>query len=146
MSTYTFDPISDPSANEGTYAYGINATNEIVGMYVLNHADYGFLENNGVYTTLADPQANDGVTSANGINDLGRSREPITDLMATITASTASFTAAAPGPHSTFRGPLRPMRRVSITRVKSSVITTTQAITASCTMPALGPRLTTPSQ
>ena len=72
MSTYTFDPISDPSANEGTYVYGINGTNEIVGMYVLNHADYGFLENNGVYTTLADPLANDNSTSANGINASGQ--------------------------------------------------------------------------
>ena len=73
MPTYTYDPVSDPLAdNGGTYAYGINGSNQVVGGYFLNHVEYGFLDANGVFTTLTDPKANGGVTSASGINSSGQ--------------------------------------------------------------------------
>jgi len=73
MPTYTYDPVSDPSADSGgTYAYGINGSNQVVGGYFLNHVEYGFLDTNGVFSTLTDPKATGGVTAASGINNSGQ--------------------------------------------------------------------------
>ena len=38
MPTFAYQPVTDPSANGGTYAYGINDSGQIVGGYFLNHA------------------------------------------------------------------------------------------------------------
>src|SRR5262249_46341405 len=73
MPTYTYDPVSDPSADSGgTYAYGINGSNQVVGGDFLNHVEYGFLDTNGVFSTLTDPKATGGVTAASGINNSGQ--------------------------------------------------------------------------
>ena len=80
MPTYTYDPVSDPLAdNGGTYAYGINGSNQVVGGYFLNHVEYGFLDANGVFTTRV------------------RSSEHLSELTA-ISAITDSCTAVASGP------------------------------------------------
>src|SRR6266566_1870271 len=65
MATYFYTTIDDPSGSS-TFAYGINASGQIVGSYLPGH---GFLYSAGTYTTLDDPN---GVTVAYGINDAGQ--------------------------------------------------------------------------
>jgi probable HAF family extracellular repeat protein len=71
MPVYTYTTLDDPSANNFTQAYGINASGQIVGEYIdaSNHT-HGFLYSNGTYTTLDGPLATG--TIALGINDLGQ--------------------------------------------------------------------------
>ena len=74
MPVYTYTTLDDPSANNNTQAFGINASGQIVGEYIdaSNHT-HGFLYSNGTYTTLDDPSASaTGGTVALGINDLGQ--------------------------------------------------------------------------
>ena len=74
MPVYTYTTLDDPSANNNTQAFGINASGQIVGEYIdaSNHT-HGFLYSNGTYTTLDDPSASaTGGTIALGINDLGQ--------------------------------------------------------------------------
>src|SRR5437763_11672482 len=74
MPVYTYTTLDDPSANNNTQAFGINASGQIVGQYTdaSNHT-HGFLYSNGTYTTLDDPSASaTGGTFALGINDLGQ--------------------------------------------------------------------------
>src|SRR5437764_13238642 len=74
MPVYTYTTLDDPSANNNTQAFGINASGQIVGQYTdaSNHT-HGFLYSNGTYTTLDDPSASATVgTFALGINDLGQ--------------------------------------------------------------------------
>ena len=61
---YAFTTLSFPGATN-TYATGIDGTN-IVGYYVSNNIDQGFLYNGSTYTTLSVPGAKQ--TEANGIS------------------------------------------------------------------------------
>ena len=81
--TYSFTTLDVPGSSSwiGTYANGINASGQIVGS-VYTDAGYGFLLDNGSYTTLDVPGSihpqqfneNDGSlgTQAYGINDSGQ--------------------------------------------------------------------------
>src|SRR5437660_10187543 len=74
MPVYTYTTLDDPSANNNTQAFGINASGQIVGQYIdaSNHT-HGFLYSNGTYTTLDDPSASaTSLTVAFGINDLSQ--------------------------------------------------------------------------
>ena len=53
-----------------TVAIGINGAGAIVGGYSNNSGFYGFLDQNGSYTTINDPNATQG-TTAYGINGAG---------------------------------------------------------------------------
>ena len=64
-----FTPIAAQLA--GAVAYGINARGQIVGGYAGADREYGFLDNNGIYSTIDVPSG--GVFSeAFGINDAGQ--------------------------------------------------------------------------
>src|SRR5436190_773507 len=72
--TYTI--LDDPLATAGTFAYGINATGQVVGFYGNNSGSHGFLYSGGSYTTLDDPLGINALVStttrAYGINDAGQ--------------------------------------------------------------------------
>ena len=76
MPIYTYTTIDDPLATNGTRAFGINASGQIVGTYQDNTGLHGFLLSGGTYTTLDDPLATKQSpfvdTEALGINDLGQ--------------------------------------------------------------------------
>ncbi|MHB1287607.1 MAG: PEP-CTERM sorting domain-containing protein [Leptospirales bacterium] len=40
---YTYTTINDPNATNGTFAFGINGSGAIVGVYSINSGEYGFL-------------------------------------------------------------------------------------------------------
>ena len=74
---YTFTPVDDPLGTNGTFPLDINNAGQIVGNYIDSNGNlYGFLDNNGTYTTINDPSA--GVhpggfsTYAHSINNLGQ--------------------------------------------------------------------------
>jgi len=70
VSLYT--TLDDPTATQGTLAWGINVAGQIVGWYGGNTPfPHGFLYSGGMYTTLDDPLATLG-TFAYGINDMGQ--------------------------------------------------------------------------
>src|SRR5262249_15065880 len=67
--TYRFTTFDVPGSSFiDTKANGINASGRIVGSNLARH--YGFLLDNGSYTTLTTPGSTG--TSANGINDSGQ--------------------------------------------------------------------------
>jgi probable HAF family extracellular repeat protein len=76
----TYTTFDDPSARvggpfQGTFAYGINASGQIVGNFVFPNSDNaGFLDSGGSFTTLEDPQGYAGGigTAAAGINSTGQ--------------------------------------------------------------------------
>src|SRR5262245_21881805 len=72
MPTYIFTALDDPRATNGTFAYGINSSGQVVGSFDdhTGSGTHGFLYSGGAYTTLDYPFA-DG-TLALGINDSGR--------------------------------------------------------------------------
>ena len=71
ITTYTYSAIADPSAVNGTFADGINASGQIVGSYMDGSGNEdGFLYSNGTWTTLDDPLGVNG-TFADGINASG---------------------------------------------------------------------------
>jgi probable HAF family extracellular repeat protein len=74
MPVQTFTTLNDPFATlSGTFAYGINASGSIVGLYQESGTiTNGFLLSGGTYTTLADPLATEHLTEAFGINDAGQ--------------------------------------------------------------------------
>ena len=66
---------TNSSAVNGTYAFDINNSGEVVGFfYGAGNVTYGFIEDAGVYTTLSDPSAGTGSgqgTHAVAINNAG---------------------------------------------------------------------------
>src|SRR5262249_16307936 len=74
MSNFAFTTLDDPSASNGTFATGINATGQVVGSY--NDASgeaHGFLYAGGRYTNFNNPDpGNGGDTLPDGINNLGQ--------------------------------------------------------------------------
>ncbi len=78
MTSYTFITLNDPSAPSYTAGAGINALGEIVGSYIDGSGnEYGFLYNNGTWTTLDDPSEGGGAdgTFAYGVYGVGNSGE-----------------------------------------------------------------------
>ena len=72
MTVYTYTTIDDPSATNGTYAFGINDLGQIVGYYTdLSNYVHSFLYSGGIYTTIDDPSATNG-TYADSINASGQ--------------------------------------------------------------------------
>ena len=67
----TYTTISDPNGAEGTEAFGINNSGEIVGQYTDSAGKtHGFIDVDGTFTTIDDPL---GVNTAiTGINDAGQ--------------------------------------------------------------------------
>ena len=66
--------VVDPFANgflAQTFARAINDIGTVVGYYTSTTGDHGFVESDGVYTTLDDPDSDGGATYAMGINDSG---------------------------------------------------------------------------
>ena len=58
VSGYTYTTLNDPSGANGTVAFGINNSGEIVGYYVdSNGVMHGYLYSNGTYTAVTDPSA-----------------------------------------------------------------------------------------
>ena len=78
MPTYAYTTLDDPSANVGTFPYGINDAGQIVGYYIVQTLEphipvfhyHGFLDAGGTYTTLDYPGAI--YTYAYGINASGQ--------------------------------------------------------------------------
>jgi probable HAF family extracellular repeat protein len=68
----TYTTLDDPLATNGTQAFGINASGQIVGQYQTGPvaANHGFLLSGGTYTTLDVPLAF--FTVAQGINSAGQ--------------------------------------------------------------------------
>jgi hypothetical protein len=58
MPIHIFNTFDDPSGITGTtQAFGVNDTDQIVGLYQTASGFFGFLESGGTYTTLDDPSA-----------------------------------------------------------------------------------------
>ena len=57
MSINVYTTLDDPKAGNGTYAYGINVSGQVVGYYLdyIGGGIHGFLYSGGTYTTLDDP-------------------------------------------------------------------------------------------
>ena len=72
MPIYTYTTIDDPLATNGTRAFGINASGQIVGTYQDNTGLHGFLLSGGTYTTIDVPSAATGETFVTGINATGQ--------------------------------------------------------------------------
>src|SRR5436190_4126075 len=71
MPVNTYTTLDDPLATNGTFAWGINASGQIVGSYGDASIFYhGFLYSGGSYTTLDGPLSSGAV--AYGINDIGQ--------------------------------------------------------------------------
>jgi len=64
----TYSTIDYPGAT-ATFAYGVNATGDVVGGYTASFVNHGFLLKNGVYTSVDFPGAY--TTTASAINDSG---------------------------------------------------------------------------
>src|SRR5262249_21449033 len=62
--------IIDPSATDGTQAFGINDSGQIVGVYTDGTGSHGFLLVGNNYSTLDDSAGNN--TQALGINNAGQ--------------------------------------------------------------------------
>jgi hypothetical protein len=61
MPVYTFTTLDDPSATQGTTAWGINNSGRIVGTYSVGNVEHGFVRlTNGSSTTIDDPNATGG--------------------------------------------------------------------------------------
>ena len=60
MPVYTYTTLDDPLATNGTAAFGINATGQIVGDYLNASGAHGLLLSGGTYTTLDDPLGTNG--------------------------------------------------------------------------------------
>ena len=72
-----FTSLDFPGATE-TQAAGINAADEVVGLYVdASSVEHGFILNGGVYTQLDPPQSTS--TIAFGVNDAGTISGSYTD-------------------------------------------------------------------
>jgi probable HAF family extracellular repeat protein len=74
---YVFSTIDNPNAGaQGSDAFGINASGQIVGAYTdASGSDHGYLQSGGQYTTLDDPNASTAPglgTSAYAINASGQ--------------------------------------------------------------------------
>ena len=66
------DPNAGTGSHQGTFATGLNNSNEVVGTYRDSSGlTHGFVESGGIYTTLDDPNAASGQTYAIGINNNG---------------------------------------------------------------------------
>src|SRR5665213_2944727 len=64
MSVYTYFTLNDPSAVNGTYATGINASDQIVGYFVdAGGAKNGFVYSGGSYTTIVGTLTYQGISS-----------------------------------------------------------------------------------
>jgi probable HAF family extracellular repeat protein len=75
MPINVYTTLDDPKAANGTFAYGINASGQVVGYYLdfTGGGIHGFLYSGGTYTTLDDPDGGPrGQTFVQGINDSGR--------------------------------------------------------------------------
>src|SRR5262249_55986011 len=58
MPIHIFNTFDDPSGITGTtQAFGVNDTDQIVGLYQTASVFHGFLESGGTYTPLDDPSA-----------------------------------------------------------------------------------------
>ena len=69
-ASFTFTPINVPDAPDSTFAYGINPSGQIVGVYVDSTGERGFLYDRGVFTLIDVPGA--AATLAYGINPSGQ--------------------------------------------------------------------------
>src|SRR5215813_3434013 len=57
-TSYSFTTIDDPLGAHGTVVTGINDFGEIIGYYIdASFNTHGFILNNGVFTTIDDPNA-----------------------------------------------------------------------------------------
>src|SRR2546423_15568365 len=71
MPVNTYTTLDDPLATNGTFAWGINASGQIVGSYGDASIFYhGFLYSGGSYTTLDGPLSTG--AGAYGINEMGQ--------------------------------------------------------------------------
>ena len=71
MAVYTYTTLDDPLGINSTLALGIDGSGLIVGQYIDNNGEHGFVDSSGIYTTLNDPLATSG-TGASGINATGQ--------------------------------------------------------------------------
>jgi hypothetical protein len=62
MTTYTYQTI-DPPGSTYTVAESINTSGEIVGYYQDSSGQCGFLDNNGIYTTIDLPGSSGAIAS-----------------------------------------------------------------------------------
>jgi probable HAF family extracellular repeat protein len=69
-SSYTFTTIDDPNATNGTNAWRINDSGQIVGFYDNPTIRHGFVYSDGTFTTVDDSSAKQ--TQLFGINDAGQ--------------------------------------------------------------------------
>src|SRR6266849_3054979 len=68
-SSFTFTPINVPFAGvTHTEANGINATGQIVGIYIDSSGGHGFLDDQGVFTPINVPFVGVTFTAPSGIN------------------------------------------------------------------------------
>jgi uncharacterized membrane protein len=73
MPIYTYTTLDDPLATNGTVAWGINGTGQIVGTYNPDAThSHPFLYSAGTYTTLPDDSSATAGTQPTGINDAGQ--------------------------------------------------------------------------
>ena len=63
--------MNDPAGIFGTYLDGINDAGVMVGTYFDSVGSYGFVDDGGTFTTLADPLGLPGSTTVFGINNQG---------------------------------------------------------------------------
>jgi len=71
-NAYSYTTVADPNATGATVAIGINNSGEVVGNYFDSAGAHGFIDNNGVYTTLNDPNGvGNYATTVTGINNGG---------------------------------------------------------------------------
>ena len=68
----TFTQINDPLATLGTDPRGINNRGQIVGYYQNASGIHGFIDNNGVFSTINDPLFSSAGTQIYGINNSGQ--------------------------------------------------------------------------
>jgi hypothetical protein len=66
----SFTTIADPSGSS-TFVQGINDAGAMVGEYYNGTEDVGFLDTNGVFTNISDPNAGQYGSDATGINNSG---------------------------------------------------------------------------
>ena len=57
MAVYTYTTLDDPLGINNTLALGIDGSGLIVGQYIDNNGEHGFVDSSGIYTTLNDPLA-----------------------------------------------------------------------------------------
>jgi probable HAF family extracellular repeat protein len=128
VTTYTYELI-DPPGSTYTLADSINDKGQIVGLYQNGSGkQYGFLDSNGSYTTIA-PQA---AMSQQPMVLAPRDKSSEFTLQA-IQANRASFIAMVSTLQSILRAAISPFLQASTTRGKSSgpiAILTTGMITA----------------